>query len=359
MATPLNPPPWPIPPSRQVTLPAGEPDAEAPSPPAPPGHAALPATMSPVTGIGPVGEWAGDGIEPEVMPRLVVVFDPEGSAPVAGVAPSPPHGVRVERRPAPGPVSTFAGVGDLARAVGEATADGAAGAVIVHPAETLAETAWALELLHEAAARIVLVAASGGPADLTDAITVAAAGPEWPGCVVVANGEIHAARHVTATGVAAPAFASPEAGPLGQVTGGTPRLLRRPPGRFTVRGPFAGRPPRVGLHVVALGDDGGLLRTLAGDCAGLVVAARAGQAALDALVPVLAETAARIPVVLHSPTTPPAGLAVTRLDPLKARVLMHLLLGSGHDRAAVLDAFAALEADAAVPPVPSSAAAAF
>ncbi|WP_345363789.1 asparaginase domain-containing protein [Actinoallomurus liliacearum] len=396
MSASVSPPPWPIPPSWQVALPGREPDAEpdgAPAAGAPSdGYPAVapPATgpsgtpvpddvsfaISPSpgpgasvalrTGAGPADGATGDvpagtvpGGGPEIMPRLVVVFLPEGSGAMVDAMPSLPNGVRVERRPAAGPVSTFAGVGELARAVGEAVAGGASGVVVVHPAETLAETAWALELLHEGSAPIALVAASGGPSELADAIAVAAAGPRWLGCAVVAHGDIHAARHVRATGIAAPAFASPGAGPLGQVIGGIPRLLWRPPERFTVRGPFAGRPPRVGLHVVALGDDGALLRALAGHCDGLIVAARAGQAALAALVPVLAETAARIPVVLHSPTATPGGMAVTGLEPLKARVLMHLLLDAGHDRAAVLNAFAALEGNAAAPSAPSPVASAF
>ncbi|MCO6005614.1 asparaginase domain-containing protein [Actinoallomurus purpureus] len=286
------------------------------------------------------------------MTRRVVVFVPDGPVPMADAPPPLPPGVTVERRPVAGPVSTFAAVGELARAVGETAAAGAHGVVIVHPSETLAETAWALELVHDGTAPIVLTAASGTPADLADAVAVAAAGPQGLGCAVVAHGEIHAARHVTATGIAAPAFASPGAGPLGQVIGGAPRLLWRPPERFTVRGPFAGHPPRVGLHVVALGDDGGLLRTLADHCDGLVVAAPAGQAALAMLAPVLAEPAGRIPVVLSSPTAPPGGMAATRLDPLKARVLMHLLLAAGHDRSAVLNAFVSLEGSTTMPPAP-------
>jgi L-asparaginase len=389
MTASLSPPPWPIPPSWQVKLPAHEPAAEpSPQPPtgdippydippydAPPADApaadrfsdvapptqvaahADPSADTPPAAALPAG---GDGnagpVGPETPSRLVIVFGSDRPAPMAD---PPPPGVTVERRPAAGPVSTFAGVGELARAVGHAVAAGAHGVVIVHPAETLAETAWALELVHDGTAPIVLTAASGAPADLADAVAVAAAGPEGLGCVVVAHGEIHAARHVTATGLAAPAFASPAAGPLGQVIGGMPRLLWRPPERYTVRGPFAGRPPRVGLHVVALGDDGQLLRTLAGHCDGLIVAARAGQAALAALAPVLAEPAARIPIVLSSPTAPPGGMAATRLDPLKARILMHLLLDASHDRSAVLNAFTALEGNAAVPAVPSPATAAF
>jgi L-asparaginase len=389
MTASLSPPPWPIPPSWQVTLPARKPAAEpspqpptgdAPSDDAPPAgsaeaappadrssdvvpparavtHAAPPADTPLAAALPAGGETGGPPAgDPETPSRLVIVFAPDGPSPLAD---APPPGVTVERRPAAGPVSTFAGVGELARAVGQAVAGGAHGVVVVHPAETLAETAWALELVHDGTAPIVLTAASGAPADLADAVAVAAAGPKGLGCVVVAHGEIHAARHVTATGLAAPAFASPAAGPLGQVIGGIPRLQWRPPERFTVRGPFAGRPPRVGLHVVALGDDGELLRTLAGHCDGLIVAARAGQAALAALAPVLAEPAARIPVVLSSPTAPPGGMAATRLDPLKARVLMHLVLDAGHDRSAVLNAFTALEGNTTAPAVPSPAAGAF
>jgi L-asparaginase len=291
--------------------------------------------------------------------RLVVVFLPDGPVPTADTPWPLPPGVTVERRSIEGPVSTFAGVVELAHAVGRAVEGDAHGALIVHPEETLAETAWALDLVHEGSTPIVLTAASGTPADLADAVAVAAAGPEGLGCAVVAHGEIHAARHVTATGLAAPAFASPTAGPLGQVIGGTPRLLWRPPERFTVGGPFAGRPPRVGLHMVGLGDDGALVRTLADHCDGLVVASRAGQAALAALAPVLAEPAGRIPIVFSSRTAPPGGLTATGLDPLKARVLMHLLLDAGHDRSAVLDAFAALEGSAARPSLPPSGVATF
>ncbi|MFL6053207.1 MAG: asparaginase domain-containing protein, partial [Actinoallomurus sp.] len=355
-AEPSPQPPAGVVPSGDVAPPADgsaevAPPADRASDGAPPTHVAAhaaPSADAPDAAAPPAGGETGTGsASPETSSRLVIVFAPDGSSPMVD---APPPGVTVERRPAAGPVSTFAGVGELTRTVGHAVAGGAHGVVVVHPAETLAETAWALELVQEGTAPIVLTAASGAPADLADAVAVAAAGPEGLGCVVVAHGEIHAARHVTATGLAAPAFASPAAGPLGQVIGGMPRLLWRPPERFTVRGPFAGRPPRVGLHVLALGDDGELLRTLAGHCDGLIVAARAGQSAMAALAPVLAEPAARIPVVLASPTVPPGGgMAATRLDPLKARVLMHLLLNAGHDRTAVLNAFTALEGNTTVP----------
>ncbi|GAA4639998.1 asparaginase [Actinoallomurus vinaceus] len=282
--------------------------------------------------------------------RLVTVLVPDMPAPMAETPPPLPPGVAVERRPAAGPGSSFTVVGELAREAAQAVDDGAYGVVIVHPPETLAETAWALDLLHEGTAPIVLTAASGTSHDLADAVAVAASDLQGLGCVVVAHGEIHAARYVTVTGIAAPSLASPAAGPLGHVISGAPRLLWRPPERFTVGGPFAGRAPRVGLHMVALGEDGELLRVLAGHSEGLIVVLPAGSAAFALPTPLLAEAAGRVPVVLCAPAPTPEGMAATRLDPLKARVLMHLLLDAGHDRTAVLDAFSAQTGGALPPP---------
>jgi L-asparaginase len=153
---------------------------------------------------------------------------------------------------------------------------------------------------------------------------------------VVAHGEIHAARYARRTG--AHALCSPEAGPLGRVTAGSVRLQWRPPERLTVHGVPGDRAPRVGLHTAVLGDDGELLGALAERCDGLVVAGEASEPVAGAL----AAAAARIPVVLASPIGRDA-VTTTSLDPLKARVLMHLLLATGRDRDAVLSAFTAAE----------------
>jgi L-asparaginase len=100
---------------------------------------------------------------------------------------------------------------------------------------------------------------------------------------------------------------------------GEPRLLTRPAGRFTVPvpGPPAGppRPVRTGLVMLALGDDGELLRAAAGRFDGLVVAAL-GAGLIS------------------------AGI----LDPVKARLLLHVLLASGADRAGIEVAFSAASA---------------
>jgi L-asparaginase len=141
------------------------------------------------------------------------------------------------------------------------------------------------------------------------------------------------------------------AGPLGHVIDGAPRLLWRPPRRFTVPGPYAGRPLRVGLHTVTLGDDGELLRAVAALCDGLVVAAPsavvvpAAVAVPGTLMPILTEAAARVPVVVAGGRG--EGLPATGLAPAKARVLMHLLLDAGRDRDGVLAAFADLDRDEA------------
>jgi L-asparaginase len=236
----------------------------------------------------------------------------------------------VDARPLPAPAPGFAGVHDLAAATAGALRDGAHGVVIVSAGDAPEETAWALDLLHQGDAPLVLAA---DPAGVADAIGVAAAAPNGCGCLLVAGGEVHAARHVHRSGHG---FTSPEAGPMGRVSGGTVRLLWRPPERLTVRGPYDTASPRVGLHVLTLGEDGEPLAALARLCDGLVVA---GSAVPEQLAPALAEAASRIPVVLASPAPAESAIPATTLDPRKARVLMHFLLAAGRDHESVLAAF--------------------
>jgi L-asparaginase len=372
-----GPPPWPIPPSWTLTAPADtdrpppepEPEAapeaaseaaaeaatEAADPKAvlPPERAAEPApepAQAPEAAQAPEGAQAPEAAEPagpapetqapeETAPGgdtpTIALLVPDGA--VARDVLGAVAGVTVEAIPLPEPSPGFTGVYELAAAVNDALAEGADGVVLVQGADALEETAWALELLHTAAAPLVLAADPGHATDVADAISVAAAAPADSGCLLVAGGEIHLARHARRAGSHTPV---PAAGPLGYVTAGSVRLLWNPPGRLTVSGERTdGRAPRVGLHTSTLGDDGELLVALAERCDGLVVTATATGGVPGELADVLAEAATRIPVVLVSP----AGhdtLPVTALDPLKARVLMHLLLATGRDRDAVLDAFA-------------------
>jgi L-asparaginase len=171
--------------------------------------------------------------------------------------------------------------------------------------------------------------------------------------------EIHAGARVRKTHSTSPsAFASPNGGPLGHLVDGTPTILNRPVARHRLRSMRRDRRPRVGLYTATLGDDGTLIKALAHDVDGLVVAGFGVGHLPECWVETLSDLATRMPVVLASRIGAGPALRNTYgfpgserdlisrglipagfLDPYKSRILLYLALAAGADRAAVAAEF--------------------
>jgi L-asparaginase len=339
---------------------------------------------------GTISMAAGSGGPGGVVPRLA---GSELLDAVPGLAGAGAVAEVHDFRQLPSAALGIADVLELAAVIAAELAAGAAGAVVIQGTDTIEETSFLLDLLHSGDAPVVVtgamrhpgLAGADGPANILAAIQ-AAASPLLAGlgCVVVFGDEIHAARYVRkAHATSITAFASPSAGPLGHVIEGTVRLLSRPVRRSaaslaalpsatlpsatlpsatvpSATVPSAGQHDgvRVGLVTMCLGDDGESLRAAAGPLDGLVVAGFGAGHVPPALVPLLDELAARMPVVLASRTGAGTVLAATYgaagserdllsrglisagfLDPLKARLLLHVLIAADADSAQLRTAF--------------------
>ncbi|WP_067679568.1 asparaginase [Nocardia miyunensis] len=272
-------------------------------------------------------------------------------------------------RRVPGSCLGFDDLAALSDAIDQRLDQGVDGIVITQGTDTIEETAYLLDLVHDRPQPVVVtgamrnptLAGADGPANLLAAVrTAASAQARDLGVVVVFADEIHAASRVRkAHSTSGFTFQSANGGPLGYVVEGRPRLLNHPVDRTTV--PIIGtqrRTVEIGLMTTVFGDTGWWLDGAADRLDGLVVAGFGAGHVPDRVADALAAVASRIPVVLSSRTGAGSVLSSTYayvgsesdllsrglisagfLDPFKARILLRHLLAGGHDRAVVEAAF--------------------
>ena len=270
----------------------------------------------------------------------------------------------------PSPEVTIPDLFALADAIERAVGDGAHGAVVTHGADTMEESAFVLDRILSSDAPVVLtgamrnptMAGADGPANLLNAVRLAAHGPaRGLGVMVAMNDQVHAARHVQKAETSNPAaFRSRPLGPLGWFAEGTVRLSGSPGPRHTLAVARDRAPVPVALLTVTLGDDGRLIeQALDAGYRGIVIEATGGGHAAGWVADLLAQAATRVPVVMASRTGAGEMLRQTYdfkgseidllarglisagwLDGLKARLLLTLLLMAGADDKAIREAFA-------------------
>lgn len=271
--------------------------------------------------------------------------------------------VAIDRGLTPASHFTFEALFGIFGAVRDALADpGIDGAVVVQGTDTIDETAFFLDLLHGGSKPVVVTGAMrsasepgyDGPANILDAVRVAAAGGATRdlGAVVVLGGSIEAADDVTKTHASAfDTFRGLNRGSLGRVLAGRVEIAgARGPRRHVAADRAAGR---VFLVTATVATDGTPIEALhAAGADGFVVAATGGGNTAPSLLQAAeAAMADGLPVVLT--TRCPIGAAGTgyafpggggtwvrsgallagHLGGPKARIALALGLGAGLDRA--------------------------
>jgi L-asparaginase len=325
-----------------------------------------PARRVAVIGLGgtiAMTDTAGGGVVPALSVEQLV-------AAVPGLADCGIGVEVVDFRRVSGASLTFDDLSALADEVRDRCAAGFDGIVITQGTDTIEETSYYLDLRHAALQPVVMtgamrnptLAGADGPGNLLAAIQTAAdPAVRGLGCLVVFADEIHSARRVRKThATSGSTFKSPNGGPLGYLVEGRPQLVNQPADRGLVPVVSSDSDVCVGVVTASLGDDGRLLRTLANQLDGLVVAAFGAGHVPVTWVSTLEQIAARIPVVLCSRIG--AGSVLSRtyafpgserdllsrgliragfLDAFKARILLHGLLIAEADSKTIAAAFAA------------------
>lgn len=248
---------------------------------------------------------------------------------------------------------------EIAQAVRDAVAAGAAGVIVTHGTDTVEETAYALALTVDVPVPVVLTAAMRLPGDVGHdgganfrAAVAAAGDPRVAalGPVVVLQDEIHLARWVGKVHTSrVAAFASPETGPAGVVVEDAVALTATTGPDDFLGVPAALGGTRVELVTVAAGMDGLLVDAAAEHAAGIVVAGSGGghtpppvaeaiERAVAAGVPVVVATRCATGPTLSRTYGGPGGeiqlreVGATfagRIPALKARLRLQVALALG------------------------------
>jgi L-asparaginase len=205
----------------------------------------------------------------------------------------------------------------ICRAARDAARQGI-GVVVTHGTDTLEETAMLCDVIHDADAPIVFTGAirvasapgADGPANLLDAVSVAASGEAaGMGVLVVFGGEIHHARCARKTDTTSlTAFSSPQTGPLGRVTEGHATFWSRLPRNAPLDPPDLDR--RVLIVPTVSGDDGMLARAALGtEPDGMVIGTLGAGHLAPPLLEVWARAAELMPVIAYC--RPERGVVLT------------------------------------------------
>jgi L-asparaginase len=259
---------------------------------------------------------------------------------------------------------------ELNEVVAHALKNGTDGVVVTQGTDTLAETAFALDLLLDCSKPVVVTGAmrhpalpsADGPANLLAAARVAGSSEALnTGVLAVLADTIHAAQFVTKTHTSnVAAFTSPAAGPIGWVTEGRVRLLSRPACRKHISIKKNQKHQPVALLPLLNPDDIAVFENIQlTGCKGLVIETLGGGHVPEGGVDILAELALEMPVVFASRAGSgeilretygykgaeidlisrgliPAGF----LNGTKARILLSLLLRKGAGQGEITEFFA-------------------
>lgn len=238
--------------------------------------------------------------------------------------------------------------------------EGAAGVVIVQGTDTLEETAWLLDLVWDRAEPLVITGAmrfaddagAEGLGNLVASVRVAVAEQmRGQGVLAVLNDEVHLAKHVAKKDANhLQAFSSSPWGPIARLLEGRLHIVNRTTTRPEPLVLADDQPPRIPLLSAAYDDDGEALRAIIATRPRGIVLAAMGSGHLPVAMADAASEAvqAGIPVVFASRTGGGATTSATYgypgseadllergliaagwCEPLKARLLLHLLIAAG------------------------------